>query len=286
MRLVFLACALMFAEATIALAAEPAERAADLYDQGASAYEAGDYNRALHALHEADRIAPNDVTLSLALRAALRGSLPVLAMRAALEAEQRGGELRDLAREVRARFASEVGFLVVRCSVCDPSIDSLPTSPGETRPVAPGSHRIEASVRGVTKTYDVIVAPGQSSDILVDEIVPSAREVPPHMADLDLSKPASTPNDSSRVPFWVGLGVSAALGVGTGLSALDTRERYQSFRSAPSMAGAEAGERSQLRTNLLFGATVISSLATTLVGVLLLPQRDEPKPRAHGHGAR
>jgi hypothetical protein len=52
------------------------------------------------------------------------------------------------------------------------------------------------------------------------------------------------------------------------------------------MAGAEAGERSQLRTNLLFGTTLISSLATALVGVLLLPQRDEPKPRAHGHVAR
>lgn len=251
----------VFSLSTGALAAPPRERAAELYDQGAAAYDAGDYDRALHALREADALAPNDVVLELALKAALQSTQPVTAMDTAERAELRGGKFPELRRIVRDRFARQVGRVRIVCRACRPSLDGAPTAPGVTRFVSLGQHEVRATSGGRERTYSVRVAADTVSELRIDEAPAADRGT--------LATPQRR-DGVSPVWFWLGVGVTAAVAGGTALSALDTRNRHETFQRTPSAPNAEAGKSSQRRTNWLAAGTALSAVGTAVIGIVVV----------------
>jgi hypothetical protein len=241
------------------LAAPARERAAQLYDQGAAAYDAGDYDRALHALREADALAPNDVVLELALKAALQSTQPVTAMDTAGRAELRGGKFPALRQRVRSRFGRQVGKVRIVCRACRPSLDGAPATPGVTRFVSIGQHEVSATSGGRQRTYSVRVSADALSELRVDESPPAE------------ARSLATPRAGiSPAWFWLSVGMTAVLAGGTALSALDTRDRHETFERTPTRRTAEAGEDSQRRTNWLAAGTALAAAGTAAVGIVIV----------------
>lgn len=235
------------------------ESAAELYDRGAAAYDAGDYDRALHALRDADALAANDVTLQLALRAALRSTQPVTALDTVERAERRGAGSLTLRQRIRQKFAQQVGRLQVMCDRCQPRIDGAPAMPRVARFVSVGTHSVTATVQGRVRTYSIHVRSGASAELRIDE-APVARRVTLMSRD----------GGVSPLWFWVGVAVTAGVATGATWSAFDTRERHQQFEQEPTASTAQAGKDSQRRTNLLALGTAVAAGATAALGLVVV----------------
>jgi hypothetical protein len=251
---------LVFGLSAPALGAPPQERAAELYDQGAAAYDAGDYDRALRALREADALAPNDIVLQLALQAALQSTQPVTAMDTAERAERRSAKFPQLRQRIHQRFARDVGRVRVVCRSCRPSIDGAPATPGVARFVSLGQHEVSAFSGGRVRSYSVHVNAGAVSELRIDESAPPAQRT--------LAEPGR--GGVSPAWFWLGVGVTAAVAGGTALSALDTRDRHEAFERAPTERNAEAGRGSQRRTNWLAAGSALAAAGTAVVGIVVV----------------
>src|SRR5688572_108186 len=81
------------------------------YDRGAAAYDSGDYAVAAAELTRADEIVASDVTLELALRAAVKADDPRLSMRLVDRAEGRtkSASLTAAADAAKAKMAPRTG---------------------------------------------------------------------------------------------------------------------------------------------------------------------------------
>jgi tetratricopeptide (TPR) repeat protein len=247
----------------------PAPPAAALYDKGASAYDAGRYEEALSALAEADALSPNDVTLELALKAALRTSQAVQAMELSERATGRGERILAVAAEVRSKFERRVGTLRVLCAECEPRLEGLLLVPGASRLVEVGEHELSISSSVGARRYRIRIGPAQHLDFR-----PRGLGVDPQG-----DSKAGVKHGTGLSPAWMWLaaGVSTALSVATVASALDTRARYASFQRTPDAAHASAGTSSQSRTNWLLGSTLVSAGVTVTLGVFVV-EWDASKP--------
>lgn len=275
--------------ATLLLMARPVraeaganDEAREAYAQGAAAYEAGDFARAVMLLADADARVPNPVVLHLALASALQTDDPVIAMRLVLRAEARAvdGSLADMAREGRARFAGRVGVVQVVChpAPCRARVDEQTLQHGERAPVLPGL---------VTATFDR-PEPARRARVEVRAGAVIALNEPPRLAAPPPPEHRAQPSDRGLHPafFWSGVAVTAVLGGFTVASALDTAALHDDFMTTGprTIDGRERGERAETRTNVLLGVTALSAVATGVVGLLLT--RWSAAPRADVGRAR
>jgi hypothetical protein len=251
-------------------AADAEEEAAAAYDRGASAYDRQDFVTAANELARADELAPNDVTLELALNAALRGTDALFAMTLVERAEKRphpSARLVTATEAVRKRFASSVGTITVVCSgepACVATIDEKAVPSNVAIAVAAGKHRVEIA-RGDAreKPREVVVGGAKSVELLAD--TPESVRMDAHLFDREPSR------GIAPVWFWVGSGVTVALGGATVLSAIDTASTHDDFASDRSNVDlSNDGKSAERRTFVLGAVTGVLAIATAVVGVALV----------------
>jgi hypothetical protein len=250
--------------------------AREAYDRGAAAYDAGDYPLAVAQLARADALVPSDVALELALKAAVKANDPVQTMDLAKRAEARASpSLRATREDAVNRMASRVGRIVVQCSACTATIDGSPATVGEPRWALVGHHDVVVEHRdGQRRTHPAKVEAGATAVVSAATPAPAAALA---------TTPAAEPDRGvSPTWFWVPAGLSVVLTAATIGSAIDTKNKYDDFTRSPSQAGSDAGVSSQLRTNLLIGATSVSVLATAIVGLFLVRWNEPRKATTAG----
>lgn len=256
----------------IAGAADVEEEAAAAYDRGASAYDRGDFTTAATELARADELAPNDVTLELALNAAARTSDPVAAMKLVERAEKRAHaskRLTSAADVVRKRFASSVGRINITCSgepACEAAVDDHPIEVNRATVVVAGKHRVTITRAGSHETHDVVIDGGKTVELLAT--VSSAPSQPSGDSRRD---EAPSTRGVSPVWFWVGAGATVAIGGATALSALDTASTHDDFGADRSNVDlSNEGKSAERRTVVLGAVTGVVAVSTAVLGLLLV----------------
>jgi hypothetical protein len=263
-----------------ASAQEERTEARAAYDDAARAYEARDFRRAAEGFARADVLAPNALALKLALAAAVQADLPVLAEELALRAESRdaSADVQELARNAHRLAKGRVGHLEIACASpaapCTANVGGRDLRPGQVVIVAPGSTAVTfTSANGVVATAMVnVVTEGTTR-----ATEPTARAAAPATAapaparSLSPSPPGDETNAHrgglDPVLFWIGAGVTAALGGVTVASGLDANGRYDDFASVRTADARDSGQSAELRTNILLGSTIAVAAVTGVVGL-------------------
>jgi hypothetical protein len=238
------------------------------YDRGAKAYDTGDFSTAAVEFARADALAPNATVLELALKSSIKADDPILAMPLVERAEGRNaqGQLAETARAARERFSPRVGQLVVRCSGCTATLDGALTAVGVKSWVLAGSHEVVVSLAsGARERVPVQVAAGALVNV---EPAPKFVVRPPPPVPAEPKSSPGAPGDGriSPVLFWVGVGATLVLGGAAVASAVDTRNRHEAFLQSPSEAASQDGRASQIRTNVLIGASAATGVLTAALG--------------------
>jgi hypothetical protein len=269
------AAALLLTPLGDAVADEDRDRARAAYDRGAAAHDRGDHAAAARAFAEADALAPNPVTLRVALDAAVQADDAVLVAELVERAEGRAPDasLDPTLKAARQRFAGRTGRVRVLCgeeaAPCSAALDGEAIPADKPVRARVGAHEIVVAARGARDARRVVVEPDRETLVDVRGLAPSA---PP----------------STSVPqaiFFVGLGLTAILGAATVASAVDTKGQHDSFLQngcAGSVHGdcsilAENGMGAQTRTNILIGVTAALGAGTAVLGVLSFRARGEDR---------
>ena len=236
-----------------------------LYERATRELADGEYALAAKHFARADEISPTPAALEAALIAVHEADDAVLGM---ILVSRTGREpthekLGALAARARARFADRVGRLVVTCRDCEASVNGVVIEPGVAswQPLGPAVVTIRSNgrieERRVTVTKDVIAT-----------VRPTGPVAPAPIAKRAPEEATSPTGGVSPAFFWVGVGLTAAAGVGTVVSFVDLKGIHDDFRQTPSAALAEEGDAAQLRTRVLLGVTGGLAVATALVGTL------------------
>jgi hypothetical protein len=265
----------------------PAEARA-AYDDAARAYDARDFAHAAKGFAHADALVPNTLVLELALAAATQADDPALAMNIALRAEARGaeGKLQMLAQEARARFEARVGLVRVVCldgHSCSARIGDQVASGGALIAALPGEVDAWFGEGAAARVVRVRVSRGETGDAAEPrgaiaeaagshaETAESAEGATPIAAprlathDVTATEPAGLP----PAVFWSGVGLSAALGASAIASALDAQSQRHAFLANRTLDTRDTGQGAVLRTNVLVGGTIVSVVATGIIGLFL-----------------
>jgi hypothetical protein len=262
---------------------EVIEKASRLYEAGSKAHADGRFAEAARFFAEADDLVPDAAALEAAMLAALETDDAVLAMRLASRTarEPFNASLMDLADQTRRRFGAQVGRVVVHCEDCEAAIDGTPVDRGVATIVRAGPHevRIDVGARRERRRVDV-----EPSSVVTLVPVGSAEEGEGGTGSTTAQQPSATtaaptsppkeapPSGDGASPawFWVGLGLTAVAAGGVIASGVDTANRHDEFAASPSPETADAGERAQLRTNVLIGVAAGLGIATGVVGIFVV----------------
>lgn len=271
----FLLGALIVLAPRVALGADVEEEAAAAYDRGASAYDRGDFTAASTELARADELAPNDVTLELALNAAARTTDAVAAMKLVERAEKRAHaskRLTSVTDVVRKRFAASVGRINIACSgepACAAAVDDTPIEVNHATLVAAGKHRVTITRAGSRETHDVVIDGGKTVELLATvSAAPPTQGAGGSGGDSIREEP---PRGISPVWFWVGAGVTVAVGGATAFSALDTASTHDAFAADRSNADLSNDGKSAERRTVVLGAVAgVLAITTVVLGTVLV----------------
>lgn len=268
--------------------------AANAFAQAQRAELSGDHARAAELYELADRIAPTPEALRNATRAWLAAGRHVSAASLAEELLRRYSQdatSRELAEEVLQRTRPLLGRFSVQCAdPCTLLVNGLAvgTEARTTHIVylEPGPHNLTARFEGgethsarvdarASETTQLALAPPATPFAPASTSGADAPEneagAPAPEASASRSKDAEAKSRSGLHPayFWSGLG--ATLGVGavtlwSGLDLLDARDAFKADDN-PTRAAFEDGERKDLRTSILIGATAALAVGTAVLGV-------------------
>ena len=250
------------------------------YDRGAAEYDKGNYRAAAADLARADHLVPNDVTLEMALRAAIKSDEAVTAMELADRAEARGASSASLSAVVesaRMTMGERAGRLTVQChpsAPCTVRADDAPLTPGTAAWVKVGDHQVVVLTEGDKQSYRVHVDPRGSVVVRAAPPAPAAAPPPAPPADEGYHRPLAP------VWFWAGASVTALFGLGTAVSGIDTSAKHDAFARDPNADTASAGRSAQLRTNVLLACGIVAAVATGVVGLFLVDWRGSSSARA------
>lgn len=297
-----LAVAAIVAVAPAARADVPdATRAKEAYDRGVRAHAAGDHRAAARAFAEADGIAPANASLEAALESAMRADDAVLGAELLDRSASRTPDA-SLAKTIaaaRRRFAGRVGKIRVACGAsptCVASVDGVAADAKKPIYVRAGAHSVVVQREDRTERLVDVPADG-TVDVSPDAV--RAPEPAPAAATAPLPRTAPEPAHGGISPvfFYVGLGLTTALGAVTVLSGIHTLKVHDRFehdgcnegatgpRAPDCGATSDAGKTSTLETNVLLGATAALAIATATTGVLLVKWADGTSVRARGAAA-
>lgn len=286
------------AAAGSARAQDDVETARAAYARGAAAYDRGDYAAAAQEFALADRLAPNPVALEHALKSATAAGDAVLAFELLDRAKGRkttSAFAKD-SESARGRFAARVGKLAVRCpksASCEAKLDGVTFGVESERWVTTGEHVVEISTNGRSSRHNVLIESGISREIVATDAAPPRDGAPERKAvarprsDREPERVGMREPDSAGVSpvwFWVGAGVTLALGAVTTWSGLDTLQKHDEYRAHESDQTEDAGRSAQLRTNVLLGATAVAAAGTTALGLFVVDFGREGDP-TRGAGA-
>jgi hypothetical protein len=248
------------------------EGARSAYDRGAAAYDAGDYKLAAAELTRADDLAPNDIALELALKAAVKADDARLAMALSRKADARQatGSLAAARDAARSKMAARTGQVLVSCAagtLCTATVDGAPYPVGVATYLLVGDHRVVIDTSGHKEAFAVRVDPFAAVDVVAKgPAVVSA--VPRSPAD-DGRRDDRTKDGGGLAPGWffAAAGVTTLLGAGAIVSAIDLGTKHDTFVATPSEQGSLDGESAQVRTNVLIGVASVSVVATAVIGI-------------------
>ncbi len=243
------------------------------YDRGASAYDAGDYATAASELLRADEIVSSDITLELALKAAVKADDPSLAMRLADRAEGRSKSpsLSAAAEAARTKMGPRTGKITVSCHqgmACTATLDDAPIATAQPTWISTGEHRVVFDAAGKRQAFTVRVAAKASVDVVQSAVLPSTEPAAPPPPD-----PGSAADRSGGISpawFWASLGVTAVFGGACVASAIDTKNKHDAFVARPSSELSEGGADAQLRTNLFLASAGVSAVAAAVLGLFFV----------------
>jgi hypothetical protein len=262
---IVVAAALALTVSWSAVVAAEVPDAKQLYARAEKALADEDHVWAARNFAAADELKPHPSALEAALLSVLRTDLAALAMDLAgrTERDPTNHKLSLLAASARDKFAARAGRLVVHCDGCGAVVDGAPHRVGVATWLNAGPHRVLMLVDGRRQKHDVEVLAGEVVTVAF-EATPSIERVTPEPGPDDVE---STEGGASPAFFWIGLGLTTALGAGTVISFADTAAKHDEFEQAPSPELAAAGDAAQTRTRVLLGVTGGIAVATILLGV-------------------
>jgi hypothetical protein len=300
------ASALLLAAATVAVlpsaahadeppSADRLKSAADEYDRGRRAFLADDFDGAAVHFENAYRDAPRAETLRLAIRARRKGKQLARAAILAAVAQQRypdDAPTAQLAKETLAETAPQLNEYLIDCNAdCAIAADGRVVSQSDAQKhrifLEPGSHDLGVSFKqgGVSKHVD---AKRGGKDTLSFE-APPAPVVAPVVVTPPVTPPAvpeqRAPSERPFGPavFFIAAGVTVALGAGTVLSGIDTKNNPGVDAVRRDCAGKDTscpeyqdGKSKQTRTNVLLGATVGVAAVTGVIGLFFTQWSSSP----------
>ena len=268
--------------------------AADAFDRGREAYKSGDAAAAADAFEQADSQAASPIALEYAIRSRDKaGHLDRAATLSALARDRHAGEasLEQLADEVLERARRELYELSVTCSEpCELVLDGklIHGKPSSERVIflQEGSHTLRAGfgVRDASRRVEAtsgergevrFVAPETNDADAVETDEPEMFEAPERDPETRPVEPEARESSGwSPAVFWVGTGLTVALGAATLWSGLDTvknpgedkvREACGEGRD-DCQSLYDDGRSRQSRTNVLLGATAGVGIITVIIG--------------------
>lgn len=257
------------------------QRAAQAFAQGQKAFNAGDYRNAGEKFEEAYSITPHPSPLWNAARAWHRAQEFVRAANLYakyLRVAPAGARDRNHALSSVQELAPKLGLITVTATgVTNVRVDGAELE-GDSVYVLPGEHILDGKSDSGTVRLTRVVAAGQSISVaLVPEPpAPSAAaknaSAPTQSSTAGGDRSAATgePHHDGPSPAWffVSLAATAVAGGITTWSGLDTQHLRSDFDASPSQSKLDEGKSSQLRTNVLIGATAglgVLTLVTALV---------------------
>lgn len=298
-----LTCAALLLHTGLGLAQEAPKAARQAYDEASEAYKRRDYEVAATLFGKADTLAPNPVALEQAIRAAVRADKPVIGMdlvRRALKREA-DGTLLEAAEEARAAFQDRVGKLQVSCGSCSVRVDEVAATPGRIQSLEVGWHLVELAGAGEPERRMVQVHARKTTRVSPrgEPAAAAAADQEPTVAKPSAAKSAArepaTPEASPQKPeksaappraavdhstgespvwFWIGAGTTAAFGLATIISAVDTGNRHDDYVKTPTPENADSGQSAQTRTHAFLGLTAATGVATVFIGAVAVRWTD------------
>ena len=273
--------------------ADRLKSAAEEYDRGRRAFLADDYDGAAVHFENAYRDAPRAETLRLAIRARRKGKQLARAAILAAVAQQRypdDAPTAQLAKETLAEAAPQLNEYVIDCNAdCAIAADGRVVSQSDAQKhrifLDPGSHELGVSFKqgGVAKHVD---AKRGGKDTLAFEAPPAPVAPPvvvtPPPPPVVPEQPASTKPFGPAV-FFIGAGITVAVGAGTVLSGIDTKNSPGVDAVRKACAGKDTscpeyqdGKSKETRTNVLLGVTIGAAAITGVIGLFFTQWSSSP----------
>ena len=288
---------------TLALAAPadagPGGEAKAAYGKGLKAVAQQDFAAAAKWFGEADRLSPNPMALTSALRAATTADDGPLAMELADRAAARDAppagtttpphvDFPAAARAARSKFAARTGKIRLRCQAgasCRGEVKGREVPPDQDVWLRVGDHVVVVSVGERVENVPVAVGPGKTH-VVESTIGPDPVEPTPHpttkpeptaKAPPAQPPPAKPPPPVGSEPapadggglspawFGVALGTTVVLGGITIGSAVDTINLHDEFEQTGQ--GADEGQDAETRTNVLIGVTAAAAVSVLFFGI-------------------
>ncbi len=249
------------------------------YAEGKRAYDAGQFSEAARAFSHADELAPNDAVLELAVTSAMRADEPVLGMQLVDRAESRGAT--RIVAAGRETFKSKVGRVELACPssmTCDATVDDETITVATPRWVRVGDHHVVLRAEGVEERMTVHVESGRTAELRPTHVVQVRVPVLMPLGPMPQARERPVERGGQVHPAWfyAGLGLTAAAGTAAIASGIDTLALHRSFESDRTNTDLAAqGNRAELRTNVLLGATAVLAVATGVMGYLVLHTRHD-----------
>jgi tetratricopeptide (TPR) repeat protein len=270
---------LVFAQAPPANEASARAQAAQQFDEGATAFDLGDFAHAANAFERAYRLAPNTDSLWNAARARqLADELPRAATLYARYLREAPADARD--RNVAAALLVSLAARLGRIEVHGEGLEQLVVdeSPSEDRIlyVSPGAHVVHAIVGGALLQQTTVLRPGDVTGLVFQAPAPFISAAPDRARPPDRSTSdtlaTSPPNRSGKVSPWfvagggVLTGVAVVATIASGLSTLSARD---AFDASPTASNLAKGQSRQAQTNVLLGVSVGLGVMTAATAIWL-----------------
>ncbi len=257
------------------------------FNRGREAYKAGDYVEAAEYFESADGHAPNEKVLELAIMArdkAGNADRAATDAQLALEGFPNSERLRKVAAPLVDKARAELFQVTIECTEPCSLLDGTrlvhgPAAARRTVFLTPGEHAIRAGWSDErAAAQSVTGAAGETATLsFVAPPIPKKEEAA-------VASPTAAPGQDvgvkrrpplSPLVFFIGAGATVALGGVTVWSGIDTinnpgtsKVRDACFNNRSECQRLyDTGRSSQLRTNLLIGATSLVGAATAVVGV-------------------
>lgn len=269
--------------------------AAEEYDRGRRAFLADDFDTAAVHFENAYRDAPRAETLRLAIRARRKGKQLARAAILAAVAQQRypdDAPTAQLAKETLADAAPQLNEYLIECNAdCAIAADGRVVSQSDAQKhrifLEPGSHELGVSFKqgGVSKHVD---ARRGAKDSLSFEappapVTPPVVVTPPVTPPVVPEQPAPSDKPFGPAVFFIAAGVTVALGAGTVLSGIDTKNNPGVDAVRLACAGKDTscpeyqdGKSKETRTNVLLGVTLGAAAITGVIGLFFTQWSSSP----------